>query len=345
MSPAREREFVLCGLPLIRSRKTPLDRQTSTLQVLLTEVSEKWTSKILESLDALLSDSFATSYLLRFSATEFNSENISFLVATREYFSQSSPPNHELRTCLVSRSRISHALCSTRTTALSAFALALSQAAVCLPADLKSRTKEWLKSNEDTGGHDIIVEASKLVFKTIVHDTFFRFKSSDFCAELRALHLSNMLQRPHFRSFLSAQLTTEQEEAVHFWQSADEFSTQHKCLASGWAADTSVRAAKAIVRTYQSLLKDKIGLSDASLAILNKRLPEAPPELFAEAQLAVLNFLSEPYERLLDDSESCEAWLQNAGLSRASTTVTPPPSMADLEADYGLDDENYAAGW
>jgi len=318
MSPAREREFVLCGLPLIRSRKTPLDRQTSTLQVLLTEVSEKWTSKILESLDALLSDSFATSYLLRFSATEFNSENISFLVATREYFSQSSPPNHELRTCL---------------------------AAVCLPADLKSRTKEWLKSNEDTGGHDIIVEASKLVFKTIVHDTFFRFKSSDFCAELRALHLSNMLQRPHFRSFLSAQLTTEQEEAVHFWQSADEFSTQHKCLASGWAADTSVRAAKAIVRTYQSLLKDKIGLSDASLAILNKRLPEAPPELFAEAQLAVLNFLSEPYERLLDDSESCEAWLQNAGLSRASTTVTPPPSMADLEADYGLDDENYAAGW
>lgn len=310
----------LCGMPLLRSGNgAALGRQTSTLHVLLTKNSEEWTSSLLESLDELLGDSFATNYLLRFAATEFNSENISFLVEARRYFLRPGAPTSELRTCL---------------------------AAICLPADLKARAKEWLRAAEPSPEeeHDLITQAFKLCRKTVEHDTFLRFKSSEFCSEMRALHLSNMLQRANFRAFLgAAQLTDEQVDGVQFWVSANGFEAQHTSLASGWAAESTVSAAKQIFAQHEALLR-KAGLSDAALGALKKRLPVAPQDLFVDAQRAVLNFLTEPYERLLD-APSSEDWLQNAGLARLSTASTTP-SVADLEAScFGLDDEDYASCW
>lgn len=304
-----------CGVPLLLGGRRVIGRQTSTVTVYVREKSQQFSAALLSDLASMMADEFASQYLLSFAITEFSGENVRFIRAVRQCAATSDPWSGEVRKAL---------------------------SLITLPAPLKRKANEWLSGKVTLGpaqANELVATAYRISVQTVQQDTFPRFLASAHCEEMRALHPMNMLLRPSVRERLSPWLSTREAAVVELWVATCAYADRHVTLASGWANEATVTAARALIATHGQCIRDLVG--DEALASLVKRAADAASDMFTAVQTDALNALAAPYLLMLD-SEEGQQWLTQAGLERvsgASASTTP-----DLEAHAG-DDEDYAVGW
>ena len=224
------------GAPRTSQVFEPEDKSNDALRFdeeVARQEADRWT------LEEALLDDFAVGYMLRFAETEFSSENVSFLIAIQglQRLDENDPR-------------------------FKALATEIGRAHLCvgavlevnLPPELSVPLRQWSQRSGDEGvGPPMgkMSEAYRSVFKTVKFDSFLRFRQSSACIELATLHLRRCLLASRFRDAFageasSARLTPVQRRALAFYVRSLDFVATYESLASGWPADSTVKAAKSI---------------------------------------------------------------------------------------------------
>jgi len=298
-----------------------IDRRPGS--ILVTEEAVVDACNSLESLEAVLSDNFAASYLLSMTQAEFSSENIVFLLAVRT-FEQ-------------------HAASESEQSLELAKSIVKTHVKLGSPMEVNSTAKQrkvidnfmasWVKGEPPGPPRIVFQDLYRVSYRTSAFDVFPRFKLSPHCKELVKLHMSRTMQQPRCLERFKAFSTDEEVTVLEFWLAAQNFDNEYECLASGWPSDDSCRNARLVFSNHAKALAQL--LAEPAIAQLKRQVLEAPPSLYRAAQILALNFLHEKYEQWLESPEG-KAYCEELAIDR----LKKPTTDTDM-----FDGGDYNAGW
>lgn len=283
-------------------------------------------------LDQLLQDSFQVDYLLRYTVSEYSSENVVFLRGMRKLYCESAIDS----TC---SARLVEELIATH------FEEGC-DSPLNIAGSLKQQITAWHKSRSRGEACELpfraLDECRIACRKMVLYDIFPRFKLSPLCVEMLELHLQRHLPSTDFRNQFLLSLTEPQRDAVNNWLELVGYAAQCATCAATAPAMNSMQMGQLLYHKISASLHRywRVGsLEHQALLLVENGLDHASPQLFQPLLSLLLEFLQPAYFEYLA-SPAGRKYLRDRGLTR-----TLPSAPTTSQEGKVVVSEDYASAW